>query len=80
MKIPTCRRQHQGGMATLVMLAILSLMCLYIAANLSALNRLEREIDQVEQHQKRRIMVTTLSQRLTVTNIPARPISPSGIP
>ena len=51
-------------MATLVMLAILGIMCLYITANIRTLNRLEREIKLVDQRQQRRLLV------VTTTNVP----------
>lgn len=70
MKAPHHFKQRQGGMATIVMLAILSLLCLYITANVRTLNRLEREIKLVDQHQRRRLMMLTPSQRETTNNIP----------
>ena len=58
-------------MATLVMLAILGIMCLYITANIRTLNRLEREIKLVDQRQQRRLLVVT-------TNVPpSAPVQPA---
>jgi len=67
MKIPDSSKQSQGGMAVIVMLALLSIMLICIGANIQSLNRLDRELKLLEQHQTRRLA------GLTVTNALAMP-------
>lgn len=71
MKTPDLSKQRQGGMATLVMLTILFILCVYLAANLRTLNQLEREIKLVDQLQQRRLLVTTAHHRPATNNVPA---------
>ena len=70
MKIHYLTKRRQGGMAVIVMLAVLSIMCIYIAANLRSLNRLERELKLVEQHQTRRLAAWSATNHVISTNTP----------
>ena len=72
MKIPNLSKPRQGGMATIVMLAILSIMCLYITANIRTLNRLEREIKLVDQRQQRRLAIVTAGNRSATNSVAAQ--------
>ncbi len=67
MKIPDMTRRNERGMAVIVMLALLSIMFACITVNIRSLNRLDRELKLMEQHQTRRLA------RLSVTNAPALP-------
>lgn len=71
MKTPDLSRQRQEGMATLVMLTILFILCVYLTANLRTLNQLDREIKLVDQLQQRRLLVLTAHHRPTTNNVPA---------
>ncbi len=55
MKISFPTRHRQGGMAVIVMLALLSLVLLYIGTNLRTLNSLKWELKLIEQRQVRRL-------------------------
>ena len=46
--------QRQGGVATIVMLVLLSLILTYIMANTRTLNQLHRELNLIEQRQLNR--------------------------
>ena len=59
------RSQRESGMAVIVVLALLSLILLYLAANLRVLNSLDAEVKLVEKRQTRRLAL--LSQ---ATNAP----------
>lgn len=67
MKICNSSKKRQGGMAVIVMLALLSIMLIGIGANIRSLNRLDRELKLLNQRQTRRLMT------LTVTNVPPPP-------
>jgi len=47
-------RQGQDGTAVIIMLALLSIILVYAAANIQSLSRLDREIKLVDQRQVRR--------------------------
>ena len=70
MKIQTSIKRRQGGMAVIVMLTVLSIMCLYIAANVRSLNRLERELKLLEQRQTRRLAALSATNNIISTNLP----------
>ena len=53
---PQCHRRHgQRGFLVVALLAIISIMLIYIAANLQVLAALKREIRLVEQKQVQRL-------------------------
>ena len=64
MKICRSYKRRQGGMAVIVMLALLSIMLIYITASIRSLYSLERELKLVDQHQTRRLAA------LSATNSP----------
>lgn len=49
------QRNSERGMAMIVIMAILSLMVVYIAANVRSLNTLERELRLIERKQVHRL-------------------------
>lgn len=55
MNIFNSPRPRQGGMAVIVMLAFLTLLLIYIGANMHSLYRLDRELKLTEQRQIRRL-------------------------
>ena len=55
MKIQPSSKRRQGGMAVIVMLALLSIMLISIGASIKSLNRLDRELKLLERHQIRRL-------------------------
>jgi hypothetical protein len=70
-------KQHrQQGVAVLVMLALLSLVLIYIGANTRAVYNLDREMKLLEQQQIRRLNATRAANaqatlfNATVTNTP----------
>jgi len=76
------RGPRQGGMAVIVVLAIVSIALIYMAFNLRTLNYLTRDIHLIEERQNRRLAivstnaVTHTNLSATATNIapaPARP-------
>jgi len=83
MKIPSSsesrfsNRHRQEGTAVIVMLAILSIMLLYIAATTRSLNSLNQELMLLEQRQVRRLdalsatNTAALAVRAAETNAPA---------
>jgi len=48
-------RKNQSGMVVIVFLALLSIILIYVGANLHSLNSLKRELKLVEQQQLRRL-------------------------
>jgi hypothetical protein len=52
---PARSRQRQSGVAVIVMLALLSIMLIYIAANSRSLSHLDRELKLIEQRQIQRL-------------------------
>jgi hypothetical protein len=78
MKIYNSHKRRQGGMAVIVMLALLSIMLLYITASIRSLYSLERELKLVEQHQTRRLAALNANIHLaTTTTAPAVQLAPS---
>ena len=81
----SCPRRHrQGGMAVIVMLALLSIMLLFIAANIHALYSLKREVQLTEKRQTQRLATLSATNSAAAspnvmgpnanpTNKPARP-------
>ena len=64
MKIQPSSKRRQGGMAVIVMLALLSIMIISIGASIKSPNRLDRELKLLERHQIRRLVASN-------TNAPA---------
>jgi type II secretory pathway component PulK len=69
MKTPLQSNQSQRGTAVIVMLAILSLMFIYIAANVRSLGTLEREIKLLDQKQIRRLERISATNNVTVLKV-----------
>ncbi len=46
---------HERGMAVVVMLALITLLLIYVAANLRSLNQLDGELKWIDQQQIRRL-------------------------
>ena len=65
MKIQPTSKRRQGGMAVIVMLALLSIMLIWIGASMRSLNRLDRELKLLDQRQTRRLAA------MNTTNPPA---------
>jgi hypothetical protein len=70
MNIRNSHKRRQGGMAVIVMLALLSIMLLYITASIRSLYSLERELKLLEQHQTRRLAALNATSHLATTNTP----------
>ena len=51
----TRSRRRQEGMAVIVVLALISMVLLYVCGNLRTLHFLSRELKMLEQHQVRRL-------------------------
>ena len=74
MKIQTSSRRRQGGMAVIVMLALLSIMLVSIGASIRSLNRLDRELKLLDQHQTRRLALTSTNPPPNLQTAP--PVQP----
>jgi len=70
-------RHRQGGMAVIVVLALLALILIYVAANLRALSSLEGEIRLVEKRQIRRLEKFGATNRVVV---PVPPGATNAVP
>ena len=55
MKIRPANRSRQHGLATIIMLVMLSLVTVYVAANLRALRGLDRDLKLIELKQVQRL-------------------------
>lgn len=78
MKIRNSHKPRQGGMAVIVMLALLSIMLLYITASIRSLYTLDRELKLLEQHQTRRLTALNATNHIATSNTPAAvPRAPS---
>ena len=78
MKIRNSHKPRQGGMAVIVMLALLSIMLLYITASIRSLYTLDRELKLLEQHQTRRLTALSATNHIATANTPAAvPPAPS---
>jgi hypothetical protein len=53
-------KQRQGGVAVIVMLALLSILLIYITANVRSLAVLQRELSLTEQRQIQRLKARSL--------------------
>ena len=77
-------QQRQGGVAVIVMLALLSIILIYITANVRSLRVLEHELNIVEQRQIHRLKAlntTSLSPISAETNaLPVTTPSPKSPP
>lgn len=62
------RRRHQGGFLVIALLAIISIMLIYIAANLHVLTALKRDIRLVDQKQVLRLDKAFPPTALSTTN------------
>jgi hypothetical protein len=67
-------RQRQGGVAVIVMLALLSIILIYITANIRSLTVLERELKLTEQRQIHRL------DTLKIANLTLQLASPKVAP
>jgi hypothetical protein len=84
---PKAARQHrQGGLAVILVLALLSVVLVCIASNLKTLYRLDREVKLVEHQQLRRLNVISaanaaaLNLRPAETNAPAAATNSPALP
>jgi len=68
-------RPHQGGFLVIALLAIISIMLVYIAANLHVLAALKKDLRLVEQKQVQRLGKTLASGPVATTNA-----APAAIP
>jgi len=73
MKIQPTSKRRQGGMAVIVMLALLSIMLIWIGASMRSLNRLHTEIKLLEHRQIQRLANFN-------TNAPAAKMPPAHSP
>jgi hypothetical protein len=64
MKLISTTKQRRRGVAVIVMLALISILVLYAAANLRSLSDLNRELKLTERHQLQRL------NALSATNAP----------
>jgi hypothetical protein len=70
MKIRHSHKRRRRGSAVIVMMALLSIMLLYIAASVRSLYTLERELKLLERHQTRRLVALNATSHLAATNTP----------
>lgn len=69
MKLPLQPNRERGFFATIIMVAILGILLIFVAANAKRLYQLDRELNLVEQHQIHRV-----NPEVTTTNaVDARP-------
>jgi hypothetical protein len=68
MKIRLQPNRERGFFATVIMVAILGLLLIYVAANVKRLHQLDRELKLVEQRQAARLGMTAIE-----TNAPTAP-------
>jgi hypothetical protein len=66
-------RANERGFLVIALLAIITIMLLYIAANLHVLAALKRDLRVVEQKQVRRLNRSFPPVSVTVTNAPPAP-------
>ena len=76
MKVSLSRRTNRSGMATIIVLAVLAIMLVYITANIRALNTLDKELKLVEQKQLKRLAVQN-TKTLSATNTNTAAIRPA---
>ena len=71
----SAQRRHQNGMAVIVVLALVSILLIYLAFNLGTLARLRRELRLLERQQTRRLQVGATSASTSTNQLPgaARP-------
>jgi len=79
MKICPSHKGRQGGMAVIVVLALLSIMLLYLAASIRSLNSLDRELKLLDQRQTRRLAAWSATSHLATTNGPTT-VQPTSSP
>jgi hypothetical protein len=70
MKIRHLPKRRRQGSAVIVMMALLSIMLLYIAASVRSLYTVDRELKLLERHQTRRLKALNATSRLATTNTP----------
>jgi hypothetical protein len=58
-KLPISSSRRERGMAVIVVITLLSIVLIYIAGNLRALNNLGRDLKLVEQRQSRRLQAAS---------------------
>ena len=64
-------RRHQAGSAVIVVMALLTLILVYVAMNLRTINSLGRELKLLERQQSHRLRTATHRR----TNPPAIPVT-----
>jgi hypothetical protein len=77
MKIRNSPKLRREGMATIVILTILSIMFLFTVANLRALKNLDRQIKLLDQRQTKRLVILSATNSIRtnspVINFPSTP-------
>ena len=77
MRTRISKQRRQGGVAVIIMLALLSIILVCVGVNLKSLYRLDRELKLVDQQQIRRLNrlsalnAATLARYAAETNAPA---------
>jgi predicted PurR-regulated permease PerM len=80
LSIQSRSRRDQSGVAVLVMLVLISMILIYIAANIRSLNSLQKELQQTEQRQLQRwtkLYPPTIATALTNAPSALTNVSPS---
>jgi hypothetical protein len=75
MKLITPTAHRRDGVAVVVMLALISILVIYVAANLRSISDLDRELKLTERHQLQRLNSLSATNAATLmigTNAPAR--------
>jgi len=55
MKIPTPQQRHQDGMAVIVVIALISIILIFIAGNLRMIDLLRKDLKLIETQQTNRL-------------------------
>lgn len=76
MKIRIQSRRCEQGMATVVMLSLLSIILIYLSINVRSISNLEREVKLVEQKQIKRLNVSAGATNAVVKAVPSQSITP----
>lgn len=66
-------KTNRSGMATIIVLAILAIMLVYITANVRAISALHQELKLVEQRQMHRLAVQNGKILSNTNSLPAEP-------
>ena len=75
MKISISPQSNRSGLATIIVLAVIAIMLVYITANVRALNTLDKELKLVEQKQIKRLAEQN-AKVLSITNTAATAAQP----